>query len=117
MTLRAHQKESSRPSFGPAPAGRNVSCVGAWYSKPETTGNNSQPFPVIPAGFWRESSHKVIRSLRGPGFPPKACGNDDRIAGANVFGYLCVVALATDQTVSRLLSISMCSAEAVKRSL
>jgi hypothetical protein len=33
---------------------------------------------VIPAGFWRESSHTVIRSQRGPGFPPKACGNDEK---------------------------------------
>jgi hypothetical protein len=33
---------------------------------------------VIPAGFWRESSHTVIRSVSGPGFPPEACGNDDR---------------------------------------
>jgi hypothetical protein len=33
---------------------------------------------VIPAGFWRESSHTVIRSLRGPGFPPEACGNDGK---------------------------------------
>jgi hypothetical protein len=31
---------------------------------------------VIPAGFWRESSHTVIRSVSGPGFPPEACGND-----------------------------------------
>jgi hypothetical protein len=36
--------------------------------------------PVIPAVFWRESSHTFIRPVSGPGFPPEACGNDDRNA-------------------------------------
>ena len=35
----------------------------------------------------------VIRSLRGPGFPPKACGNDDWVAGEDISSYLCVVVL------------------------
>ena len=34
------------------------------------------PQNVIPARFWRESSHMATRPRRGSGFPPKACGND-----------------------------------------
>jgi hypothetical protein len=51
-------------------------CVAQFRLRRQATNNDSGFFvwhhSVIPAGFWRESSRAII-----PGFPPKACGNDD----------------------------------------
>jgi hypothetical protein len=71
------------------------------YGNAQITDNNLQPFPVISAGFWRESSHTVIRSLRGPGFPPKARGNDDLRVEEDISNYLCVGALDSPHHATR----------------